>query len=253
MTLVSDIIRRAYRENNVIAIGVTPTTEEATEGLEKLVSLVKAIYGNEIGENLNPFPLGNFGRSTQSRIPFSENMLNYPPINATLIVTNELAKTVYMPVNPSDGSRISIIDPMSRLASVPVTLDGNGRAIEGNATLLLDTNGMNRTWFYRADLGNWVRVIGFTEADAFPFPEEFDDYFIITLAMRINPAFAISMDEQSVARLRQQKQQLVARYVQSAPLEAPADLSFMSRQSYETFANGWFGNSTADWQRGGPF
>src|SRR5690606_33021371 len=109
--------------------------------------------------------------------------------NSQLVVTNENSITVYLPANPSDGARIGLMDPLGRLATVPVTLDANGRTIETAATLTLDTASTTRTWFYRGDLGDWQRISDLTTDGTFPFPREFDDYFVTMLAARINPAY----------------------------------------------------------------
>src|SRR6478736_5842152 len=110
MTSVSSIIYQGLRENNVIAIGASPTTPETNECLTRLQSICLSVFGNEVGENLNPWPLGNYGRSTESRFVVSEQFLTYPQINSMLIAVNEEPQTVYLPVNPSDGSRIGMVD-----------------------------------------------------------------------------------------------------------------------------------------------
>jgi len=48
--------------------------------------------------------------------------------------------------------------------------------------------------------------------DAFPFPEEFDDLFILMLAFRLNPAYERQLDPQSGEMLRRAKKQFSARY-----------------------------------------
>lgn len=234
MTLVSDIIFSAYRDANNVSINGTLSPAEQAQGLQRLQSLVASIFGNEIGENLNDWPLGNYGLDPQYPIEADAECLVRPQINSRLIATAEEAKTVYLPEWPSDGARMALIDPYARLSTYPVTLDGNGRTIDGAPTLLADTASFSRTWLFRADLGNWVRVDDLDSFSQMPFPIEFDDYFILTLAMRINPTFGRSISPESGTRLRQQQQQLYARYAQSAPLESRSDLSFpfMSVQGY---------------------
>ncbi len=235
MRLVSDIIFSAYRDANSVSINATLSPAEQAQGLSRMQSLVASIFGNEIGENLNDWPLGNYGRDPQYSINLDPEMLVRPRINSRLIATAEEARTVYMPGYPSDGARTALIDPYARLAAYPVTLDGNGRTIEGVATLALNTNSLSRVWLFRGDLGDWVRVTDLGSFSQMPFPTEFDDYFILSLAMRINPTFGRSMSPESAKRFRQQQQQIYARYAQVAPLEISDDLSqcHMSVQGHE--------------------
>jgi hypothetical protein len=152
-----------------------------------------------------------------------------------LIAVNEEAKRVYLSLQPQDGARMGVADPFGRLATVPVTLDGNGRTIEGGSSLLLNVNGTYREWFYRADLGDWVRLTQLDLTDEMPFPADFDNFFITLLAMRLNPRNGRKMDEQSAFIYKSERKKFVARYLQSMPLEILDDISwpFMSAQSYD--------------------
>src|SRR5690606_38163984 len=107
-----------------------------------------------------------------------------PPENSRLIANNTTDITVWLPSDPGPGSRIAIVDPLGTLTSNTVTLDGNGRSIE---TALTVTPTTDTTWMYREDSGDWVRVTALTASDEMPFPSEYDDYFIISLAKRLNP------------------------------------------------------------------
>ena len=236
MTLISSIIADSFREGNIIALGMSPTVNQSTEALRLLNALFSSIYGDEAGELLQDWPLGNFGReSTAQDIPTTDHRIDRPSINRRLIAVNEEAKTVYLTLQPQDGARMGITDPFSRLASVPVTLDANGRTIEGASTLLLNTNGLNREWFYRADLSQWVRLTSKADTDEMPFSAEFDNYFITCLAMRLNPRYGRSMDQQSAMIYKADRRKFVSRYLQSMPIEINGDISwpFMSTQSYD--------------------
>lgn len=115
-----------------------------------------------------------------------------------MIVSLTSAKTIYFPVNPQDGARISYVDVGS---TAELTLDGNGRTIEG-VTSISGTPPADgkRTWFYRADLGDWIQLKTLVAADDMPLPEEFDDLFITGLAIRIAPRYGVKMDESVIAR-----------------------------------------------------
>lgn len=236
MTVISSIITDAFREGNILPLGKAPTTAQATEALRLLNGLFSAIYGDEAGEGLTDWPLGNYGRETPGySIPYTDDQLAHPTINRRLITVNETAKTVYLTLRPQDGARMGIADPFGRLASVPVTLNANGRTIEGAATVTLNTNGLEREWFYRADLGDWVRLTSKVEADEMPFPSDFDNFFITLLAIRLNPRYGRTLDDQSAMIYKSERRKFIARYLQSMPIEILDDISwpFMSTQSYD--------------------
>lgn len=236
MTVVSSIITDAFRESNILPLAKAPNDVQVTEALRLLNQLFTAIYGDEAGEALQDWPLGNFGvNSAEYAIDWSDFSIDRPMINRRLLALNEEAKTVYLPIYPQDGSRMGIADPYGRLAAFPVTLDGNGRTIEGTASLLINTNGTYQEWFYRADLGNWMKLTGVIATDEMPFPPDFDMFFSILLAMRLNPRYGRMMDAQSAEIFKGQRRAFVARYLQAMPLEIDDSISwpFMSTQSYD--------------------
>lgn len=254
MTLISSIITDAFREGNILPLGKVPNTSQATEALRLLNALFSSVYGDEAGEYLTDWPLGNFGReSPEYDLAYTDDRIDHPTINRRLIAVNETAKTVYLTLQPQDGARMGIADPFGRLASVPVSLDANGRTIEGTASITLDQNGMFREWFYRADLGDWVRLTEKADTDEMPFPADFDNFFITLLAIRLNPRYGRAMDEQSATIYRSERRKFVARYLQSMPLEILDDISwpFMSTQSYdqqrEFSSNRAFGRGSYFW------
>lgn len=237
MTLISTIITDAFREGNILPLGKAPNANQVAEALRLFNGCLAAIYGNDAGEGLTDWPLGNFGRESPAYdLGYTDHRIDHPTINRRLIAVNETAKTVYLTLRPQDGARMALIDPFARLSEVPVTLDANGRTIEGQPTILLDTDGTYREWLYRADLGNWVRISNVVETDELPFPTpDFDNFFTTLLAMRINPRYGRTMDPQSSAVYQGERRKFVARYLQSMPLEILDDISwpFMSTQSYD--------------------
>lgn len=255
MTLISSLITDAFREGNIIPLGRAPSDNQTTEALRLYNQNVLSIYGNDAGESLIDWPLGAYGVDdpgyTDPRTPY---MIQRPSINRRLLATATEALTIYLAVAPQDGSRIGIADPFGRLAAFPVTLDANGRTIEGNPTKLVDANGTNQEWFYRADKGDWVKLTSLLATDQNPFPEEFDAFFYIGLAMRLNPRYGREMDDQTKVVFKQQRNSFMARYLQAQPLEVDDSLSwpFMSAQSYDqqrafsstsAFNRGWYGGA----------
>lgn len=215
MTLVSQISTDAYRQSNLIPIGGAPTAAQLAEALRHLNRIVKSVFGNEAGEQLKAFPIGRNNIEAPSGYPW----YNTIPGGDWFVETNRrlmlnLTETATVPLHPApaDGARMGVSDISETLASYDLVLDGNGRTIEDAPTLIVAESGVNREWFYRQDLGNWMRLSDLTDANTFPFPEEFDDLFITMLAMRINPSYGRAIDDQSVASMNRTKRQFQARY-----------------------------------------
>jgi len=215
VSLTSEIITFAHRETNLVAKGQAPSAEHVAEALPRLNSLVSAAYGYEVGRQFIDWPVGQQGISAEDQTYWSANEWQFPPANVRLIAASDSAQTIYLHPQPSDGARVALIDPAGLLASAPITIDGNGRRIEGVASVVPT---VNTIWFYRADQGNWVVLSALTAVDPeeFPFPIEFDDYFVIMLAARINPRYGRSLSEASTAILGATLEKLRARYRQAA-------------------------------------
>lgn len=250
MTQVAEILEKAFFEAGLTTELQYSTPTQIQNAMQTLDGIIKFLYGTDVGEQLQPWPLGNFGRASQSRMTPSGVMLTYPPINSRLVATNEEPLTVKLSVNPSPGARMAILDPYNRLQFFPITLDGNGRTIENAATVLLDTDGMNALWLYRDDLGNWAKVVPLLITDDMPFPEEYDQMFVIMMAMRLNPAYGRNISSVQAQFLKEYRQQFVNRYLQSAPLQIDPSISFPTQQSYDNFAQAWWGGSTEAFNRG---
>lgn len=253
MTTLQPIITQGYRELNLVAVGKSPSTAQLDEGLLLLLNVIDVTICGDAGENLNDWPLGDFGRSTQERYNLALNCYQYPRINARLIATNEQAMTVYMPVRPSDGTVMAIVDPFERLAAFPVTLDGNGRTIGGAQTVLLNVNGTDRKWIYRADLGEWLQLDDLEIGDELPFPKKYDFFFSIELALRLSGRSGRAITAATATVYKKLRERFVNQYLQSDILDRnwDFDAEFMSRQSYDTV---WDGGSNGSFNRGtGPW
>lgn len=246
MTLVSSILTDAYRELNILAAGKSPSSTQETESLRLYNAIITSLFGNDAGENLRQWPLGDYGRQSNDQLHRTTFEITNPPINSRLVHTAEAALTVYLPPDPSDGSRVALSDPHSRLATYGVTLDANGYTIEQAATLALNTNGLQRTWFFRADLGDWKRISALVAADENPFPEDFDMMFIIMLAVRLSPRHGRSLTEATTTMLQKQRRDFIARYLQSEDLNINDDLA---RNGVQVFDYGW-DTSTDQFNRG---
>lgn len=222
MTTTTAIIRDAYREANLIAVGTQPSSEQQTEGLERLSSMVAGVYGFDVGEQLQDWMVGTLGQDQRELGSWSELEWRYPIPNSRLLLNHGAAQTIFLPYHPEDGSRIQVIDITGTLSTRPITLDGNGRLIEGQRTLVLNTDSLNRTWFFNEQLSNWVALDALQIDAQMPFPPEFDDYFIIRLAARLNPRYGRSLSDLSLMRLGEVAEQLQARYRQKRTMPAPS-------------------------------
>lgn len=238
MTLVSSIILDAYREANTLPLTALPNDAQNMEALRLYNALLGSLYGTDVGENLSDWPIGDFGRDPSNHFPpiSTFRCLSHPPINSRIVATNQGAIVVDLTVRPQDGARYALIDPYGQLATYPVTLNGNGRTIEGVPYITLNTANTRREWVYRGDLGDWTKISNVALTDENPFPHEFDQFFSILLAMRINPRYGRELSDLSTSILRANRAAFVARYITSAPLEINDDVSwpYMSRQGYDT-------------------
>lgn len=231
MTLASETITRAYRESNLLALSATVTTAQQNEALPLLNTLILSSVGNEAGAELHEITIG--GTYDQSQFCSS-----WVPDNARLILNLTGARTFTLHPHPYSGQRIAIADAKSNLNTYNLTLSGNGRMIEGAATnLILSTNGMSRQWLYRD--GNWAKISSLAAGDTMPFPEEFDDYFITGLALRLNPRFAQAFSQESAAALQRQRSQLRARYRRPRQQQELGTLGLMGQRGLSTPSEGY--------------
>ena len=242
MTLVSAIVTAALRETNLIGSGVEPTEVEKTETLARLQSLVLSVRGNEAGEGLAAMALGRHDIQSPAGYPWYSNELPgrvFVPVNTRLMLNLTGDGTVYLSPVPRDGARMAVTDVSQNLSTYPLTIYGNGRSIEGDEAITLDEDGLVREWFYRNDLGNWMKVTDLELDDEFPFPPEFDDMFIIMLAARMNPRYGQTLDPASQQMMVRSRTQFRARYRQnrrvgseSGLLRTTGEQRYWNRTSY---------------------
>lgn len=234
MTLVSQIITDAFRQGNLLAVGASPTSNQSVEALRYLNRLVKSVFGHELGEALVAVPVGRQNLVRPAGYPGYNTTPGgdwFVPKNSRLVFNLTEAVSIYLHPAPNDGSRFGVVDSSGNLSTYPATIYGNGQTIEDTASLVLNTDDLAREWFYRADLADWMRLSPLEEDDTFPFPEEFDDFFITMLAVRLNPAYGITIDNQSTATLARSERQLKARYAQHRPIASETGLIRLSKMA----------------------
>jgi len=241
MTSTTDIILDAYRESNIISINAAPSTVQQAEAMRRLSSLVTSVYGNDVGENFQDWMVGYEGQ----RYPnYSWTALRwqYPIPQSRILFNDIISQTIYFPNRPYDRARMQFIDVQGVCGTYPVTLDGNGRLIEGVDSVVMNTDGVNKTWIYDAPNANWFLTDTLALGDEMPFPSDFDDYFIISLAGRLNPRYGRSLNDQSIARLAEMKDQLASTYRQKRAMPAQQGVLRLSDPNQQYFyAGNWRG------------
>jgi hypothetical protein len=229
MALVSEIIKDAFREANLIPITQSPTLDEQAEALRLLNRFVRSIFGNEAGDKLQSFAVGSLNVVTTTQLPiFDFTTPNYVPLNARLMVNISAATQVNLHPDPEDGSRIAVVDVAGNFNTFNLTLRGNGRGVDTATTAVLNTASLKKEWFYRADLGSWMAITNLGLNDVFPFPLEFEDLFVIGLATRLNPRNGVAIDDQAMMNFRRQRNLFRARYSQSIQQESEEGLIRMT-------------------------
>lgn len=218
MTLVSEIIRDAYRESNLIAISANPTDPENAEALRFLNRFVSGVYGNEAGEELKTILIGSGHIRRPQGYPFYDQVPDqttwFLPQNVRMVLNLTAPQKIALDPNPQDGQRFAFVDVSGNLSTNNLTIDGNGRKIDGGFFALYQTDGYSAEYMYRADLGVWLAVTPLLLTSTMPFQTEFDDMFVIAVAMRLNPRHAVTMDPQSSAVYAKLMRQFTAQYRQ---------------------------------------
>ena len=219
MTLVSDIVRQALRETNIAALPQPSSTAETTEGLDRLQALVLSTLGNDVGYIMEDWNVISAALITDaSGVPLSAAMATafVTPPNVRFACGLTAATTLKLDPQPQDGQRFSFVDVANTFDSFALTINPNGRKLEGAVgSAVYSTEGLVRQFMYRSDVADWKKIDTLALGDTFPFPADFDDYFIISLAMRLNPRYAKQLSKESTERLEQQRGQIIARYSQT--------------------------------------
>lgn len=236
MTSISQILTDAYREAGITGIGESLDSDRFGEALRRFNVLFDSLIENELGEPLLNVNYGQEGlTNTYAKFEDMSETVDdlYIPSNTRLILNIGAAKTLFLPPNPRDGARVQIIDNKGNVGTYNVTINGNGRQIESAASVVLNTNNVNRQWFYRGDTANWVKVTDFVNGDNSPFPEEFDDFLVMLLAIRINPRHGAETSAEMVEAFKRSRSAFRRRYRQHT--EVDAELALQRLPSSKTY------------------
>jgi hypothetical protein len=216
MTTIAQLITDAYQYNNLVALTSIPTAEEQDKGLRYFNRIFRGVFGSELGDSLSE---SNVGFSTGSELVVP---------NTRYLCNANSSKVFRLPPTPRDGSQFSVQDVSNTFATHPATVDPNGRKIEGTFSLLLNDAGFSGHWFYRADLGDWLKISSLETDSLFPLPEEFEEFFIIMLALRLNSSEGLASSPELSAIMRDVSKKFRARYRQTTTAELDLGLTSLS-------------------------
>ncbi len=259
MTTVASIINSAFRETNLTPLGVDPSTAQITEAFALLTTIVSGVLGNEAGELMSPMPLGRNDIDAPSGYPWYANEIPgnvFIPTNTRMMCNLTGPGLINLHPKPQDGARMGVVDVSLNFDIYPLTVNGNGRSIEGENEMEYDTQGTIREWLYREDLGNWVVVTPLDLDGDMPWPSEFDDIFIIMLAYRLNPRYGQTIHPASAQALQRATSKFMARYKQSDQ-QMPVEDALLYLTHWNRYwgygGNRSYGSSDAFFNSGYPY
>lgn len=177
MTLTArDIIKSGFRKLGALASGDDPTAEEINDAFPALVTMLRALHGDVIGQRLSAQPLTG---ATQA----DNGALYQCSLSAGVTLT--------APLKPRSGSRFGVVDVKANFATNNLTVAPNGQLLEAaSANLVLSTNGTQRIWFFDGDTGNWVREADLANVDTSPpYPDRLIAFLPFMFALFMAPEF----------------------------------------------------------------
>ena len=227
MATLRKIIKEAYRESGIIQKGSNPDADQAQEGLDKLLMIIENVFGEEVGSLFEDINYGDDGVTNSCSVDSNREVMideSFVRPSYRLLVNSVSPKTVYLDPSPYDGARFAVIDVAGNFSTAPLTVSADTRKIEGAQEVVLDTDGTIAEWFYRADLGEWTRVSPLTIDSESPFPSQFDDYFTIKLATRLNPRYLVQVAQETMMHFREIQRKFKSRYSTSQEMSSELGL-----------------------------
>lgn len=227
MTTLSQISGRAYRESQILSIGTDPSDDQTDEA----VTILTGIISRHVQPPTMTVWLGDTTDIKVQRGGILPDFTSYVdkialPQGVYLNAVVTESYTVLLPPSPGDGARITVRDISGNLATYPLTLDGNGNLVNGSPTDDINTNSQTKSYMFRRDLSDWTVVSDLTSASAMPFPAEFDDMFVIELAMRLNPRYGSEISQVSASMYQDMRSRFKSRYQIVNSSAAPDDLFY---------------------------
>lgn len=249
--LAQAAVERAYREAAIKRIGDVPNADEYTEGLDRLNGFLASLFGAEIGRLLTDVQVPLVQRTASQPnadyhqpAPLNFSNLDQPigametlttgqrviPPNSRVLWRSPTAETVFFPQAPEDGARVAVVDTG---ASAPLTLNGNGRRINGTDTVVFAPGAPTATYFYRADLANWVPLVELTLTDNLPLPSEFDWLIICGTAISLTALDEIKPTTGTMFMYERLLRRCKERYLQRQSVAPGGQYLINSDQAFE--------------------
>lgn len=239
MTKASELVVQAYREINLTPLGAALTPDQATEGLTLLDRYITSLYGFELGEFKMDWPTPPSPTSpTAARFPLfpaseklPDNVWPFPPSNVNILLTLVSDTTIYLQQNPDDGARMSLINIGGTTPDI-LTVDGNGRLVQGASTLSGTADTLNQTkLLYRADLGDWIAIVNMADDTESPLPKEYDTLLSFGIADRLASRNGRKLDNSQRLEFSRILRRLKAQYRQTIPQPSASPQPFLTPAS----------------------
>jgi hypothetical protein len=176
-----DVLKRSLRLLGVLAAGDDPGADDLTDAMTALNTLKGSLFGTEIGQRLSVQDLT--GLTAAQAEAGGEYAI--PAVAFTLTA----------PGKPRAGDRFGITDPNLVFGASPLTINRNGRLLNGAASnLSVSVAGAHVRFWYRGDTGNWVEEADFaTPDDVIEFPDALIAYLPYMLAVALAPEFGADL------------------------------------------------------------
>lgn len=221
MTTLRTLVTRAFRVGGITQIGTDPEADEFAEGFTLLTDVINGLLLQTMGEPILPIYVGTNADITSDISSLTLLVSgDQAPTNSQLLCNLFETTNIYLPLQPANGCKVQVIDLKGNFSTASLVLKGNGVKVENSTSITLSTDSLNTSWFYRADVGNWVKITSLAEEDESPFPAVYDSLITILLAMRLNPQFAVAPDPQTQFTLKDLMKQFKADYRQSVQLDS---------------------------------
>lgn len=230
MSTTRETITRALVACQVLGAGRTPKAQDALDGLATLQELVDHLEGYGAAH-----PWLNDWVSAARTVSRNEASLKLH------CRTSAGGFVVTLPANPRDGARFAVLDTDASFATSNLSIDSAGNLFDAvldtageptggsRSVTTLNSNGLRRSWMFRADLGAWIRTSELTLNSAMPYPSEFDRSFRYMLAVELAGDYGVEPPAQVFIHAQHGYARLAARYVQ--PLPMTIDRALMGARS----------------------
>jgi len=227
MSTLSEIVQRAFRESQILDINRTPSALQEAEA----VTILRGIILRKIRPAVTPIWLGNLTAVKEQKGIILKDFTQWAtqravPQDCYVNLLLDTAFTLLLPPSPGDGARLTFIDVAGTLATSPLTLTGNGNLVDGGPSVTLSTNNSTTSFMFRRDLAEWrpVTLVSLIATAQMPFPEEFDDMFVIELAIRLNPRYGKEVSAITTEMYQDIRSRFMGRYMSETSSAAPDNL-----------------------------